>query len=73
MALATWVLTTVGWNRTITIDEVRNQLFIMGWTSSQRLVTLIDVRGKKNSDSERSGLQKNRRWTTKFVTLAAQL
>ena len=30
-----------------TIDEVRNQSFIMGWTSCQRPVTLIDVRGKK--------------------------
>ena len=33
--------------RIITIDEVRNQSFIMGWTSCQRPVTLIDVRGKK--------------------------
>ena len=31
----------------VTIDEVRNQSFIMGWTSSQCPVTLIDVRGKK--------------------------
>ena len=31
----------------VTIDEVRNQSFIMECTSCQRPVTLIDVRGKK--------------------------
>ena len=31
----------------ITIDEVRNQSFIMGWTSCHWPVTLVDVRGKK--------------------------
>ena len=31
----------------VTIDEVRNQSFIMECTSCQCPVTLIDVRGKK--------------------------
>ena len=31
----------------IMIDEVRNPSFIMGWTSCQHPVTLINVRGKK--------------------------
>ena len=29
------------------IDEVQNQSFIMGWTSSKRRVTLVDAHGKK--------------------------
>ena len=31
----------------ITIDEVRNQSFIMEWTSSKRRVTLVNARGNK--------------------------
>ena len=35
------------YNAIIMIDEVRNQSFIMGWTSCHWPVTLVDVRGKK--------------------------
>ena len=39
-------------NPIIMIDEVRNQSFIMGWTSCHWPVTLVDIHGKKKSNSE---------------------
>ena len=36
----------------VMIDEVRNQSFIMGWTSCYWPVTLVDVHGKKIQTQE---------------------